>query len=151
MNNHGNRTAYTYEGNQFSSAETNFKSIAENKKSLKFVIERYFHPKVICVDQGGTCARLEDTILFLSRNLKREELLMEKTGYPDSNVHVREHETILSKLEALRRTLVCGGYDNELVFDFINEWVDRHTKVFDKPFEDFLQDRDQGINQTNIN
>jgi len=129
-----------YEGSQFSSADASLRTIVESKKCLTFVIEKYFHPKTICANQGGACARLEDTILFLSRNLKREELLMEEAGYPDLYAHRKEHETILRNLETLRRTLICGGYDNDRVFDFVKEWVDGHTEAFDKHFEEFVRD-----------
>lgn len=128
--------------NQISYSDAGLRSIAENMSCLTFVIERYFHPKVICADQGGTCERLEHTIRLLSRNLKREEMLMESLDYPDLRAHKKEHETILRNMETLRRTLDCGNYDNELVLDFLVEWTENHIKSFDKPFGDFLNDQD---------
>ena len=112
-----------------------------NRESLLFVIEQYFHPKVICAERGGTCGRIGDTIRFLKRNLEREEQLMELSGYPGLADHRRDHQTALQKLEKLRATLVCSHYDNGLVFDFLERWADNHSRVFDRPFGDFLQSR----------
>lgn len=135
------------EDHQSTSTEASINSIIEGQKCLTFVIERYFHPKVICADQGGSCERLENTILLLSRNLKREEQLMEKAGYPGLAIHKREHETILRNLETLRRTLVCGSYDNDLVFDFIMDWSENHAKYFDSVFGEFLKKQKTGPSQ----
>ena len=51
MNNDANRTAYTYEGHKLSSTDDTLRAIAEKKKCLTFLMEQYFHPKVICADQ----------------------------------------------------------------------------------------------------
>ncbi len=143
MNNHPNRPPYMYESHRLSSTDADLRTIVESRKCLTFVIERYFHPKVICAEQGGTCERLENTILLLSRNLKREEQLMEQSGYPGLIAHVKAHDTILRNLETLRRTFVCGNYNNNLVLDFITEWAEDHTRTFDNPYGEYL--KEQGI------
>lgn len=139
-----------YEGDRIAKADADIRKIVENRKCLTFVIEQYFHPKVICADPGGTCARLDDTIALLSRNLKREEMMMEEAEYPDLTTHEKEHEKVLGNLDTLRRTLVCGGYNNHLVFKFLMDWADNHSRSFDKYFEDFLRGRDKGIDRRNV-
>lgn len=129
-----------YEDNHPTGTEDPIRTIIESSKCLKFVIERYFHPKVICAEEGGSCGRLENTILLLSRNLEREERMMEEAGYPDLASHKKEHETILRNLETLRRTLSCGSYDNDLVFEFVSEWAENHAQEFDAPFGVFLRE-----------
>ena len=66
---------------------------------------------------------------------------MEETGYPKLSAHRKEHETILRNLETLKRTLVCGSYDNDLIFDFIMEWAENHTEIFDRPFGEYLKEQ----------
>lgn len=66
---------------------------------------------------------------------------MAEAAYPGFASHKRDHETLLGELDGMRRTLVCGGYDNVLVSDFLTDWTRRHTASFDKPFGDFMRDR----------
>lgn len=127
-----------HEGIQFMDPDETIRPIVESRKCLIFVVERYFHPKVICAEPGGSCQRLENTILLLSRNLAREEQIMEETGYPGLDAHKKEHETILRNLETLRRTLICGCYDNELVFEFVMEWAENHAREYDRSFDEYL-------------
>ncbi len=117
------------------------RTIDASRESLIFVLDQLFHPKVICADPGGTCSRIEDAIRFLSRNLEREERMMATAGYPGFAAHKREHKKLLRKLKKMKRTLVCGSYDNALVFDVVTEWTKNHTDAFDKPFGDFVRER----------
>lgn len=116
----------------------------ENRKSLLHLIDRFFHPSVICAHPGATCARIEDAIRIVGRNLKREERLMARAAYPGYAVHKREHESLLGKLSRMRHTLVCGAYDNAVPHDYLTEWAGKHAAAFDKPFGDFLRRRVAG-------
>ncbi len=114
----------------FSNADDEFKAIDVSLDCLVFVLRQLFHPQMICADPGGTCSRIEDTIRFITRNLDREEQLMAAAGYPALAAHKREHEKLLQKLERMKRTLVCGNYDNTDVFDFVMDWTKRHAAAF---------------------
>jgi len=118
--------------------------IDASRESLAYVLEQLFHPHVICADPGGTCSRIEDTIRFLARNLEREERLMAAAGYPGLTVHRAEHEKLLRKLERMKLSLVCGSYDNTVVFDSVVDWTKRHAADHDKPFGDFLRQHGSG-------
>jgi len=125
----------------FVNVDTGVGSLEESRQCLQFVLDRLFHPQTICATPGGVCARIKDTVRFLSRNLEREERLMLDSGYSDFAAHKREHEKLLLKLANMERTLVCGDYDNSQVSEFLTDWVNHHVSAFDKPFGDFLRAR----------
>lgn len=124
--------------NDFSGVDSDARFLEASREGLFFVLDRFFHPRVICTDPGGTCGRIEDTIRLLSRNLEREERLMLKTGYPRSAAHKWAHDALLRKLDRMKHTLVCGDYDNALVFDFMTKWLKTHSATYDKHFNKFL-------------
>ena len=133
--------------NGSSSVDTGVKAIDASRECLSFVLDRLFHPQVICARPGGACSRIEDTARLLARNLEREEHLMTKTGYPGFAAHKREHRKFLDDLDGMKRRLVCGEYDNALVAGFLSEWTFDHATAFDKPFGDFL--RENGVESIN--
>lgn len=124
--------------------ETHAKTLDANHDSLLYVLDQYFHPQVICAEPNDRCGRIGDTITFLQRNLQREEALMQLSGYPDAEAHIRDHESALRKLEQLEATLVCSHYDNGLVASFIESWADDHATTFDKSFSEFLKAHPKG-------
>lgn len=127
-----------YGTNRFHTIDTGAKAIEASRGCLSFISDRLFHPRVICAAPSGICSRIEDTIRFLSRNLEREERFMKEAGYTGFSAHRREHETLLRRLDQMKHTFVCNGYDNALVSGYLTEWTKNHTAAFDKPFTDFL-------------
>lgn len=114
--------------------------IDASRKSLNYVLCELFHPKMMCADPGGSCTRIADTVRFISRNLEREERLME-TGYPGYAAHKRAHGILLRKLDRMKRDFVCGAYDNALVAESLTRWTRSHNAAFDRPLADFLRER----------
>lgn len=117
--------------------ESELRSVME---SLTYLTERFFESRVICADPGGTCNRITDTIHFLRRNFQREEEMMDVVGYPEAALHKKEHEDLLRKLMELKRTLVCSGYDNAMLFELITNWKRNHIPRFDEPFGRYLHE-----------
>src|SRR3990172_1471452 len=93
---------------------------------LSFLNAQFFASRVICANPGGTCDRIVDTIRFLERNFEREERMMDEVRYPEAARHKKEHEALLRKLTKMKRTLVCSGYDNAMLFDLITDWQKNH-------------------------
>jgi hypothetical protein len=117
--------------------ESELRSVME---SLLYLTEKFFESRVICADPGGTCNRIADTIHFLRRNFQREEQMMDVVGYPEAAPHKKEHKDLLRKLIKLKRTLVCSGYDNAMLFDLITDWKMNHVPRFDEPFGRYLHE-----------
>ncbi len=118
------------------------RAIESNQENLLFVLDRLFHPSVMCAESGGTCSRIEDTVSFLARNLEREERLMAEIDYPELATHKREHEILLRDLGNMKGTLICGVYDNTVLFNFLTKWSEKHIATHDKPFCEFLRQHD---------
>lgn len=133
-----------FRNTHFSNIDIGIGSLDASRQCLQFVLDRLFHPRVMCADQGGSCARIKDTIRLLARNLEREEQLMLESRYPCFAVHKREHERVLLKLAKMERTLICGDYDNHQISEFLTGWMNHHVADFDKPFGDFFHARNGG-------
>jgi hemerythrin len=102
-------------------------------ESLSYLTTKFFEPRVICANPGGTCNRIADTIRFLRRNFEREERMMDVVACPEAVRHRKEHKELLRRLTRMRRTLVCSGYDNAVLFDLITDWQKNHIPRFDEP------------------
>lgn len=133
--------------NHFSNDNPGVGTIDADREYFSIVLDRFFHPSVICAYPGGTCQRIEDTIRHLEQDLGREEKLMARTGFPGITAHKKEHRKLLNNLNQLKRTLVCGRYDNALVADYLTEWMKSHATDFDKPFGKFLKEQGIDISQ----
>ncbi|MCW9045229.1 MAG: hypothetical protein OQK35_02755 [Alphaproteobacteria bacterium] len=114
--------------------ETGIPIVDVSKQSLFFLAGRMFEEKVVCGKPGENCRRIEDTILFMSRNLNKEEELMAACGYKNLESHKADHLLLLCKLDEMRDRFVCSSYDNSLVLNFLAGWAVRHTQEHDKPF-----------------
>ena len=126
---------------RFTDADNGARTITASHEFMSFVLDNFFHPRVICAEPGGTCSRMKEAIRILGWHLEREEWLMAAAGYSEFTAHKREHAKLLRKLEKMKRTLVCGSYDNALVYGVITEWMHVHAGAFDRPFGDFLRER----------
>lgn len=121
-------------------AATGVRSIDVRHECLMFLVDRFYHPTVICHGGGGpACRRIEETLLFMRRQLEKEEHLMRLSGYADLPSHVRDHREIIARLEALHRELECSRYDNEAVGALIRDWCRDHVEHHDRPFGTFLE------------
>ena len=133
--------------NRFTFAANGARTITVSHEYMSVVLDNLFHPRVICAEPGGTCSRMEEAIRILGRHLEREERLMATAGFSEFAAHKREHANLLRKLEKMKRTLVCGSYDNAFVYGEITEWMDAHAGTFDRPFGDFLRESGTDANQ----
>lgn len=112
--------------------ETGVKQIDAHNQSLLFIIEELFASDMPCEMRSRMCHKIEDTIVYLSRNLLREEALMAGCGYPDLDRHKREHRTLLDELLRLQGALECGRYDNAKMYDLLSSWALAHIEIWDK-------------------
>lgn len=110
-----------------------------SRECLFFLVEKFFHPKVICPQPARTCQRIGDTLSYLRRNFEREEALMRLCGYPYLQRHKAEHDQLIKDLEYLHKTLTCSGYDNQKIKVLVTDWSLRHAKDHDRRFGEFLK------------
>jgi hemerythrin len=121
-------------------AATGVRSIDVGHECLMFLVDRFYHPSVICHGADGpACRRIEETLLFMRRQLDREEHLMRLSGYADLPDHVRDHREIIARLKALHRDLECSRYDNHAVGALIRDWCRGHVERHDRPLGAYLE------------
>lgn len=118
---------------------TGIDQIDAHNQSLFFVLNELFASDFPCEMRSRMCHKIEDTIVFLTRNFLREEALMADSGYADLDGHRTEHRVLLEELLRLQRTLECGRYDTSKMFDLLASWALGHIEIWDKPLGKHLQ------------
>lgn len=119
--------------------ETQIGQIDTHNQSLFFVLNELFASDYPCEMRSKMCHKIEDTIVYLTRNFLREEALMADAGYPDLDDHKSEHRVFLDELLRLQRTLECGRYDTAKMFDLLSSWALAHIDIWDKPLGKHLR------------
>ena len=119
--------------------ETKVGPIDTHNQSLFFVLNELFASDFPCEMRSKMCHKIEDTIVYLTRNFLREEALMAEAGYPDLDDHKSEHRVFLEELLRLQRTLECGRYDTSEMFDLVSSWALAHIEIWDKPLGKYVR------------
>ncbi len=114
------------------------REIDATNECLEFLLERQFLQGLPCESTGRHCPKIEDLTRFLARKFEREEILMERVGFPGLLHHRSEHAKLLARVDLLRNNLVCGMYDSQRVFSVVTTWAVRHLREFDDPFGRYL-------------
>jgi hemerythrin len=112
---------------------TGVDQIDAHNQSLFFVLNELFASDFPCEMRSRMCHKIEDTIVYLTRNFLSEEALMADCGYADVYGHRNEHRVLLDELLRLQRTLQCGRYDTSEMFDLLSSWALAHIEIWDKP------------------
>lgn len=123
---------------------TGIEQIDAHNESLFFVLDELFAADMPCERLSRMCHKIEETIVYLTRNFLREETLMVDRGYPDLEAHKSEHRVLLEELLRLQRTLECGRYDTFEMFDFLASWAVGHIEIWDKGLGDHLRSTPPG-------
>ena len=118
---------------------TGVEQVDAHNQSLFFVLNELFASDFPCEMRSRMCHKIEDTIVYLTRNFLREEALMADCGYADLDGHRDEHRVLLEELLRLQRTLECGRYDTSEMFDLLSSWTLAHIEIWDKPFGKHLR------------
>ena len=93
-------------------------------------------------DQSEIDDILEQVIDYTHVHFMAEQLLMRLHEYPQSEVHCREHASVLEQLQALRRDVQAGTLTNALdVIKKIREGLRAHIGKSDLALSNFLGDR----------
>ncbi len=115
-----------------------------HNQCLFFVLNELFASDFPCEMRSRMCHKIEDSIVYLTRNFLREEALMTDCGYADLDGHRNEHKALLEELLRLQRTLECGRYDTSEMFDLLSSWALAHIEIWDKPLGKHLRLTESG-------
>ncbi|WP_316980383.1 bacteriohemerythrin [Shumkonia mesophila] len=110
------------------------REIDTSNECLEFLLERQFLHGLPCDSAGRRCPKIDDLTRFLVHKFEREEILMERVGFPGLLHHRGEHAKLLARLDIMKNNLVCGDYDSQRVFSVVTTWAVRHLREFDDPF-----------------
>ncbi len=83
----------------------------------------------------------DDLMVLVHDHFEKEEEIMSKHGFTDSDTHRHEHQRIMQELSHLREKFVQGG--EMLVLQLVKEWLLNHVLDMDRQVADFL--KQQGV------
>ncbi|MEN6319326.1 MAG: bacteriohemerythrin [Syntrophaceae bacterium] len=93
------------------------------------LIDKYENGSSECLET------IEELVNYLSEHFHAEQLIMMKSNYPGFQMHIKEHQSFIEKVEGFLR-----GYRNNednLTFNiltFLRDWIFSHTTSFDLKF-----------------
>lgn len=71
---------------------------------------------------------------YTAYHFDREHQLMEATGYPESETHLREHRLLVKKVREIQAGYQAGGSLGRDVMSFLKVWLTQHILKSDKAF-----------------
>ena len=117
---------------------TGAREIDSTNECLQFVLAELFQNSLPCRGDAVSCRKLGDLERFLVRKFAREEELMATADFHGLAAHRSDHAILLARLATMRRELVCGAYDPDMVHAFLTDWAVGHVGSFDSEFGKFL-------------
>ena len=90
---------------------------------------------------GDTLKFLED---YVVTHFTNEQQYMQRFGYPDYDVHKRNHDYYVNNLKELKKILAEKGPGVELVVKtnvMVIEWLNNHIRKMDTKMAAFLKDK----------
>ena len=91
---------------------------------------------------------IAETFNFLRQYAKEhfstEEEVMQKSGYPDSELHIEEHQYFLKHVEELYDLMRTQGYSPKLAREinyYTIEWFIEHIRITDMKLVNFLEQK----------
>ncbi len=104
----------------------------ELQRSARLSLQNETDPARIRTELGGLR-------MYAKLHFDVEESFFSESGYPDAEVHRREHQVFLGQMDALIED--CGG-DGQTVcarFDAAGVWLQRHILEQDMQYVEFLR------------
>ncbi|QXE90106.1 bacteriohemerythrin [Geomonas subterranea] len=78
-------------------------------------------------DQEVLQAVLDELIDYATYHFSQEELLMEKTGFPDTPEHLKEHAYFIRRVKEIQKDFVTGASHLSLeIISFLKNWLVNH-------------------------
>lgn len=83
--------------------------------------------------------QLED---YTHEHFSREEELMQEVGFPGFEEHIKEHHMFIEWLDTVKKTYQRSAESaflvNDLVNNFLNDWLTKHILQEDMKYRDFI-------------
>jgi len=89
-------------------------------------------------------ASIDGLLLYAHDHFAREELFMQRSGYPEYEKHRRDHEKFRSLIRALRELYKYTPeiIDMDKVLAYLEGWLAGHTLIKDNQFVTFIMKSD---------
>lgn len=78
---------------------------------------------------------------YVEHHFHREELLMERIGYPERATHVRNHRELEAKVRAVRDRWLSGDHQvlDDEVLGFLKRWLADHILRADQAYRPWIE------------
>ena len=99
------------------------------------------HYRLFAGDEPGEIANvLEDLAGYAEVHFAREESLMRRAGYPDSDRHAAQHRALSEALEGYRKQYNEDRehFDEAAFYDFVSDWLLIHVLEDDAKLKPYL-------------
>jgi hemerythrin len=79
---------------------------------------------------------LDGLVEYTDAHFKHEEFLFDKTEYPDSEMHKKEHNNLRKQVIEIQKKYKSGEYDTLTIetLTFLKNWLVNHTTGSDRRF-----------------
>lgn len=92
-------------------------------------------------DHVMTASVLNVLIDYTAYHFAREQQLMEQTGYPVADDHLREHRLLVKKCREIQAGYQAGTTLGKDVLNFLKVWLTQHILKSDKALGEYLVER----------
>jgi len=101
--------------------------------------------------QGATSVQIQSILeslhKFTAWHFPREEAVMAICDYPGLENHRQVHEMLTKQLEKLQGQFNQGTLTGELLFIFMNDWINDHIHSMDSSFVSYCEGKKEKIEQ----
>ncbi len=86
---------------------------------------------------------------YVDHHFQREEVILLRVGYPDTDAHCNAHRVLAAKVATIRDRWLAGEREalGDEVVDLLKKWLTEHIMVADKSYSPWvvnLGDHDRG-------
>jgi len=82
---------------------------------------------------------VEQLAVYTRTHFLQEEMLMQKTGYPDLPAHRQLHRKLMADVEQYKKAIEEGHTASPVtLLNFVREWLVHHIRESDKAYSDHL-------------
>jgi len=85
---------------------------------------------------------INELVKYTSYHFSTEEKHMLNYDYPEYDLHKREHDKFIDRIESFKRTLHDGeGVHSSEIVEFLKKWLTGHIMGLDKKYGPYFNDR----------